>query len=613
MVIFSYICGIMKRILLFVSLIIVSLNVFAQVEKVSFSHSGGFYEEPFALTLSGNPQYEIRFTTNGNCPTAQSQLYIQPLYLNENCYSQSDIFTIPIAPDSLMFYPESVRHCIVIRAAFFDGNGNCVSDVATNSYFIRSLDCDTHGLPVISICSDSLGLFDYYTGILVPGVHYNPHQAATTGNYYMTGDEWERQINFEFYELNNSGVNQQAGLRTHGKKTRRHQQKGLKLYAREEYGKKRFKHQFFEDIPNNSFKHLTLKGFDSSWSALGFNDYVCGRIAQNLNVESLASRAVLLFLNGESWGIYFLEERPDERFLEDHFNVDIDNVNIMNDWDGHYDCGSPDNFISLFNWLESADLTDPESYAYFSSKVDIDNFVDYQLLEIFICNLDWPSNNVRFWQVDDGIMRWIFFDGDGCLESLDFDAFANSVYDGNQTYPSSSRATLFFRKLLANDDFKSRFISRFNELLYSEFNYASTSWYFNYMKQKLEPSLSWQIERLGRPSSMGSWSGWCVSHVDNFLRNRPLMMSEEIMEFVAVNENTSGFCCFPNPTNGEIFIQLPEGSLKPQKIEIYNMLGQKIFSTVFEANGSSVSIHPDMAPGLYVLKIGSLTQRIVKQ
>lgn len=516
MVIFSYICGIMKRILLFVSLIIVSLNVFAQVEKVSFSHSGGFYEEPFALTLSGNPQYEIRFTTNGNCPTAQSQLYIQPLYLNENCYSQSDIFTIPIAPDSLMFYPESVRHCIVIRAAFFDGNGNCVSDVATNSYFIRSLDCDTHGLPVISICSDSLGLFDYYTGILVPGVHYNPHQAATTGNYYMTGDEWERQINFEFYELNNSGVNQQAGLRTHGKKTRRHQQKGLKLYAREEYGKKRFKYQFFEDIPNNSFKHLTLKGFDSSWSALGFNDYVCGRIAQNLNVESLASRAVLLFLNGESWGIYFLEERPDERFLEDHFNVDIDNVNIMNDWDGHYDCGSPDNFISLFNWLESADLTDPESYAYFSSKVDIDNFVDYQLLEIFICNLDWPSNNVRFWQVDDGIMRWIFFDGDGCLESLDFDAFANSVYDGNQTYPSSSRATLFFRKLLANDDFKSRFISRFNELLYSEFNYASTSWYFNYMKQKLEPSLSWQIERLGRPSSMGSWSGWCVFHVDNF-------------------------------------------------------------------------------------------------
>lgn len=613
MVIFSYICGIMKRILLFVSLIVVSLNVFAQVEKVSFSHSGGFYEEPFALTLSGNPQYEIRFTTNGNCPTAQSQLYIQPLYLNENCYSQSDIFTIPIAPDSLMFYPESVRHCIVIRAAFFDGNGNCVSDVATNSYFIRSLDCDTHGLPVISICSDSLGLFDYYTGILVPGVHYNPHQAATTGNYYMTGDEWERQINFEFYELNNSGVNQQAGLRTHGKKTRRHQQKGLKLYAREEYGKKRFKHQFFEDIPNNSFKHLTLKGFDSSWSALGFNDYVCGRIAQNLNVESLASRAVLLFLNGESWGIYFLEERPDERFLEDHFNVDIDNVNIMNDWDGHYDCGSPDNFISLFNWLESADLTDPESYAYFSSKVDIDNFVDYQLLEIFICNLDWPSNNVRFWQVDDGIMRWIFFDGDGCLESLDFDAFANSVYDGNQTYPSSSRATLFFRKLLANDDFKSRFISRFNELLYSEFNYASTSWYFNYMKQKLEPSLSWQIERLGRPSSMGSWSGWCVSHVDNFLRNRPLMMSEEIMEFVAVNENTSGFCCFPNPTNGEIFIQLPEGSLKPQKIEIYNMLGQKIFSTVFEANGSSVSIHPDMAPGLYVLKIGDQMQRIVKQ
>ena len=238
MVVFFYFCSPMKRLLSIISLVLLSLNALAQNEKVTFSHAGGFYEDSFSLVLSNaNPQNAIRFTTNGNCPTAQSQLYSEPLPMNESLYSHSDIFTIPIAPDSLMFYPSSVQHCIVIRAAVFDNNDNCISDVVTNSYFIRSLGCDTHGLPAISICSDSLGLFDYENGIMVPGASYDPHQAATTGNYYMTGDEWERQINFEFYETDNSGINQQAGLRTHGKKTRRHQQKGLKLYARDEYGR----------------------------------------------------------------------------------------------------------------------------------------------------------------------------------------------------------------------------------------------------------------------------------------------------------------------------------------------------------------------------------------
>lgn len=244
MVIFSYICGIMKRILLFVSLIIVSLNVFAQVEKVSFSHSGGFYENPFSLVLSNvNPQNTIRFTTNGNSPTAQSQLYSEPLTMDENLYSKSDIYTIQTAPEHLFYLPETVLHAIVIRAAVFDSNDECISNVFTNTYLINSLGCADDGLAVISVCADSLSLFDNETGIFVPGINWNPLDPELTGNYYQSGDLWERLINFEFYEPDdNSGVNQLCGLRTHGNRARRYAQKGMKIYAREEYGKKRFEH-----------------------------------------------------------------------------------------------------------------------------------------------------------------------------------------------------------------------------------------------------------------------------------------------------------------------------------------------------------------------------------
>ena len=174
-------------------------------------------------------------------------------------YSRSDIYTIINCPEQDFYLADSVQRCIVIRAAVFDENDSCISAVKTNSYFIRALGCDTHGLPAVSLCADSLDLFDYETGIFVPGMHFDSSNPYYTGNYFQRGDEWERLTNIEFYELDNQGVNQLVGMRTHGKQSRWRQQKGLKVYAREEYGEKRLKHKFFETLPINNFKHLCLK------------------------------------------------------------------------------------------------------------------------------------------------------------------------------------------------------------------------------------------------------------------------------------------------------------------------------------------------------------------
>ena len=77
-----------------------------------------------------------------------------------------------------------MKKAIVIRAAAFDADGNRVSPVVTNTYCIKELGCDLHGLPVVSIVTDSLNLFDHETGIFIPGVNYNPsvplRQAITT-------------------------------------------------------------------------------------------------------------------------------------------------------------------------------------------------------------------------------------------------------------------------------------------------------------------------------------------------------------------------------------------------------------------------------------------------
>ena len=465
--------------MLFLCLLACLLKSSAQEVQVFFSRSGGFYEDCFSLTLSCDGQSQIRFTTNGATPTAASALYTEPLYLDESLYSKSDIYTIPTAVEALFYAPDSVQHCITIRAAAFDEAGNRIGPVATHSYFVRALGCDTHGLSVMALAADSLALFDYDSGILVPGANFDPTDESWSGNYYQSGIEWERLVNVEFYELDdNSGINQQAGLRTHGGTCRRQTQKGLKIYAREEYGKKRFKHRFFESISNDSFKHLVLKPFSYQWYVFGIQDDICNRMAAQLDVESVASRPMVLFLNGEYWGIYYLKEKPDSHYLEDHFGNDDSDYNVVDNWYGYQVDGDTTGFVQMIHWFSSCDFSSEEEYAMADEKIDLSSFIDYYCLELFIANRDWPANNMRCYQLGDGRWRWIFFDGDDALRDLDFDVFDNATSLVNLGWPTDSRSTLVFRKLLENDGFCKRFERRFNSLLSTQFSYAATKPYF---------------------------------------------------------------------------------------------------------------------------------------
>ena len=580
---------------------------------------GGFYEESFSLEIFPfYPQHHIRYTTNGNRPTAASTLYTEPLLLDESLYSTSDIYTIQISPDYLVYVPDSIQHCIVIRAAVFDQNENCVSEVATNSYFIHSLGCDTHGMPAVSLCADSLDLFDYEQGIFVPGIHFNPLDENWTGNYYQSGDQWERPSNIEFYELDNQGINQQAGLRTHGGNGRRFQQKCVKIYAREVYGKKRFEHRFFETIPQNSFKHLVLKPFVASWSQTGESDHICNQIASQLNVESLASRPVVVYLNGEYWGVYYIHERPDERFLEDHLGVDIDHVNLINSWAGMVDHGSNTHFLELYNWFETADLTNPDNYAYAASKMDIDNFIDYQILELFCENRDWPANNMRCWQEGDGRWRWIFYDGDACLHWLSYTAFDNAVYEGDETWPSSELATLFFRRLLENPTFKSQFSNRFHELLGTAFDYSVTGPIFTAIRATLEPEIPFQSYRFNYPESVENWVT-DNGHTNWFLYNRTvdiLEHLEQLENFISVSAiQTPPFALYPNPFQDRITIGVYSEQSELMPYWIYDIYGRQTVSQMLslQPGYNKITLDISLPKGVYLLKVNDRVTKIIKQ
>ena len=98
-----------------------SVAAFGQTDEVFFSVPGGFYESSFSVSLTClSSLHHVRYTTNGALPDATSLLYEQPLWLDESLYSHSDIYTIRTCPENIFYLPDSVQHCIVIRAAVFD-------------------------------------------------------------------------------------------------------------------------------------------------------------------------------------------------------------------------------------------------------------------------------------------------------------------------------------------------------------------------------------------------------------------------------------------------------------------------------------------------------------
>ena len=606
----------MKRWVVVVLAAVLPQMLLAQGDLVVFSAGGGFYDAPFALSLQCDGGYEIRYTTNGATPTAQSFLYENPLLLNEGLYSKSNIYTIQNTIDELFYVPETVQHCITIRAATFDEARRRVGPVVTQSYFIKALGCDTHGLPVVSLCADSLDLFDYERGIMVPGANYDPENAYWTGNYYQSGREWERLANVEFYELaDNSGINQQAGLRTHGGTSRRGLQKGMKLYAREEYGTKRFKHRFFDAIPNDSFKHLVLKPFTDQWFLTGIQDDITNRMAQRLNVESMASRPAVLFINGEYWGIYYLHEKPDAHYLEDHFGHSDEEFNVMGNWHGYCVDGDGSNFVTMMDWLQTADLTVDENYQTLCALIDVDCFIDYYCLELFIANNDWPANNMRCYQWRDGKWRWIFYDGDDALAKMDEDVIYYATTTDDLGWPTDSRSTLMFRKLLDNEQFENCFVDRFKQLLSSQFSYASTKPLFDAAAERVRAEVPQQGERFNRPRRLRDWES-AIAKNDDFLKHRVNNIRGRLGDLFYIDDTSLVFSdLYPNPAHYELQLTLVSEGFAIREIELYDMMGRcvDVMQVKLFTGANTVKLQCPYAQGVYLLRFGNQTKRFVIQ
>jgi hypothetical protein len=80
-------------------------------------------------------------------------------------------------------------------------------------------------------------------------------------------------------------------------------------------------------------------------------------------------------------------------------------------------------------------------------------------------------------------------------------------------------------------------------------------------------------------------------------------------------EMANNFFIYPNPNNGDFIIKLESNRKSSSIISLYNMLGQEVWSNAHELSmgENEISLNTNLSAGMYVLKIHSDSEELIKQ
>lgn len=438
-----------------------------------FSVEGGYYSGTVSLNLStATPGSLIYYTIDGSEPTTSSTFYFGPITV------------------------DSVR---VISAKAFAPNF-VPSKTIIKTYLINV----EKTLPVISMSTDPSNLWDSATGIYVEA---------------NINKDWDRPVHIDFFEPTGQlGFSVNAEIKLFGGVTRTYPQKPIAIYMKSKYGDDKINYQIF---PNNSvktFNSLVLRNSGQDWYSSMFRDALMQNIADvdsKLDVQDY--RPAILFLNGKYWGIHNIREKIDEDFINAHHsNVDKDSLDILKD-DGTVVNGNSAHYTNMLNYIQNNIMSIQSNYDYIKTQMDVDNFIDYVVSQIYIANTDWPGANIEYWrpQTVDGKWRWILFDTDFGFGLTTPIAYTHNTLDfatatGGPAWPNPDWSTFLLRNLLLNTEFKNDFINRFAE-------YSNTKFKSDIVVQKInvmESSISNEMHRHLDRWQNQSYAAW-TANVDS--------------------------------------------------------------------------------------------------
>lgn len=421
------------------------------LSKPDFSVKGGIYKDSFYLHIDIDkkdkdvPNVTIRYTIDGTEPTDSSMEFVDSILINKTMVIRANAFS-----DSLVSKPSKTQSYI-----FFDREVT---------------------LPIISIAIDSSYLYDDEIGIYVKGKYAESHPDAkssvpTVGTYNYCFN-WRRPVNFEYYvpESKESKINQLCEIRMGGNSSRTIKVKPFVFYANKRFGNKHFDCDFWAwKNGEKKSKSFYLRNGGADWYHAHFRDaLVQNSFGKYVDLDWLGCQPTILMINGEYNGVLNIRERAHEDYIWKNYKK-LENVDVIEYTSGYAKCGDTDDYKEFYSLYKSPNST----YSELEENMDVNEFLNYFIINSLYSNNDFPGNNYRLWKEKKtgAKWRWFAYDMDQTcglsptkeIYKYDF-RYLNYIlrekpfYDNG--YSNKANACVLFQKMMSFPEFKEQYIDR---------------------------------------------------------------------------------------------------------------------------------------------------------
>lgn len=341
------------------------------VQPCDYSEESQLADTPLQITLSHpNADAVIHYSVDGSLPNSSYPSYSAPLEIDSTTILRTRVYREGYIPSP-----------------------------------VTGIDILFHssGLDIMSISADPTDLFG------ISGIYDN----------YTLDEEVAAYFTYMDQSLIES-FSSPSGLELHSPDSE--DQKSLRLSAKNQFGASAFDFPFFPQRSDDSFETLILRNagedgleFDGS----GIRDLLIHQRVAELDPGGgySAGHPVEVFLNGAYWGIYNLRERQDPHYIDQHFTeAPVHFLERTSQYPSTRFAieGEWEDYDLLEQTIVELDLSAEENLQFISNWMNLEDFTDHQLTEIFICNQDWLSNNMKFWRPQDETApwKWLLWDTD---------------------------------------------------------------------------------------------------------------------------------------------------------------------------------------------------------
>ena len=505
-----------------------SLFCTERVEAPVVNKDACFFTGAFAFSVQKPAGTTLRYTTDGTTPT-----------LTNGETSASGHFT--------------VNKTTTYRFRLFE-EGKLPSQVVTRSFLYEDRD---YMLPVISVVTDPINLYDDSLGVYVRGVNGRTGNGERTPcNWNM---DWDRPVNFEYITPDGRMVvNQEVDFAMCGGWSRSwntNQLHSFKLKASKIYeGNNSIDYPFFADKPY--LKHKTLQVRN------GGNDRNC-RIKDaalqeivhrsGLDVDGQHTQPVMHFINGEYMGMLNMREPNNKHFAYANWGIDTDEMDQFEmSPDSGYVQMEGDREAFLEWYALSANASDKDAYEQIRNLVDIDEYINYMAVEFYLGGTDWPQNNIKGFRsrTEGGRFRFVMFDLDGTFATTSpFYTFEgkqthtfDEIYDTGSRFTEEIEMVTIFLNMLQNADFRKQFIDTYCLVAGSVFEPERCNTIIDDMAARMAPALAYDnLTPYGTAnslkSSLANRQGTMVQALIDYWR---MGLSNDMRQEVSIASNVEG-------------------------------------------------------------------------